>query len=312
MTRAAGLICANTEDGENLALKRALESLGFTVHLVRPEEIGIIIGDESHRFLHQRAPIDDIPGFLIRGIGFTLLNREYFRFDTLYALERRGKLLMNKPRCVEQAMDKCTASVILDSAGIPTPRTIVAEDMKHALAALELLGGDVVVKPVYGGQGTGIFRITEQGFGERVFMEMFQLGHVFYIQEYHPAAPLPGMDVAGPFDARVFVAGGRAIGAMLRASHDASAWRTNIHQGAAAVAFEPATDAEDLAVRAAAALGLDIAGVDLLHSAKTSDWIVLEVNSCPGWTGLSRVSDVDYPGEIARLFADKLEAGGFT
>jgi RimK family alpha-L-glutamate ligase len=184
---------------------------------------------------------------------------------------------------------------------------VVAEDVKHALAAIDLLDGDVVVKPVYGGQGTGIFRITNKGFGERVFMEMFQQGIVFYIQEYHPTASIPGFDTVGPFDVRVFVVGGRAIGAMLRASPDPEAWRTNIHQGAVPIAFEPDPEVADLAVQAASVMGLEIAGVDLLYSAKASGWIVLEVNSCPGWTGLSRVSEVDYPGEIAALFSERLD-----
>jgi hypothetical protein len=88
-------------------------------------------------------------------------------------------------------------------------------------------------------------------------------------------------------------------------------WQIHIHQSASPKAFDPPAAVSDLAVRAAAALDLDIALVVLLLSIKTQDWIVLEVNPCPESTGLSSVSDVDYPGEIAAYFVEKFDDGGF-
>lgn len=295
---AAGIICGSMENAENAQLQGAFERAGVRAVQVLPEDIaiGVSLGND---FFHDKVVIDDIPGFVIRGIGFTTLARSFYRLDLLYALERRGKHLINSARATETAMNKALASVALDAAGIPTPATLVTENLKHAMSAFDKLGGDVLVKPVYGSQGVGIFRMQDRGLAENVFLELFRNGHVLYMQAFHPwSAPL-GMAINNPFDVRVIVIGDEVVAAMIREGTAIDRWKTNIHQGAMPRPYTPSREVRDLSLASARALGLDIAGIDLLHSARAGGWVVLEVNCAPGWTGLSRACNVDIPAMIA-------------
>nr|MDO8114714.1 RimK family alpha-L-glutamate ligase [Candidatus Sigynarchaeota archaeon] len=301
----AGIIVGSLDNSENIQLQRAFERANIKAAMMMPEDIAIGINLNS-TFYHDRISIDSIPGFVVRGIGFTTMTRSFYRMDTLYALEARGKVLVNGARATETAMNKCLTSVALDAAGISTPATIVAENLKHALASFEKLGGDVLIKPVYGSQGIGIFRVQDKGYAENVFLEMFRNGHVFYVQEFHPWACPPGITASHPFDVRVVVIGGGIAGAMIRESPLETAWKTNVHQGAVPRAYDPPEEVRELARRAARAIHLDIAGVDLLFSAKTQDWVVLEVNCAPGWTGLAKVCDADIPARIVEFYRQRI------
>lgn len=309
MANDAGLevaiIVASLDNGENVQLKRAFERAGIPASMILLEDIAMHVNGEQH-FQHQFYEIDQIPGFVIRGIGFTTFAKSFFRVDLLYALEQRGKILINSARATETAMNKAIASVTLDAAGIPTPPTIVTENINHALATFDALGGDIIVKPVYGSQGTGIFRIKDKGFAEQVFIEMFRMGLVFYVQQFQPWSCSPDIDASYPFDVRVIVINDEIVGSMIREGSNDDVWKTNVHQGATPRPYAPSDEVAELSIRAARALHLDIAGIDLLHSARAGGWVVLETNSCPGWTGLSKVCDVDVPRRIVEFYRQKL------
>ncbi|MHA1370428.1 MAG: RimK family alpha-L-glutamate ligase [Promethearchaeota archaeon] len=291
-----GIICNKVSDKENLELKKELERVGFEVVLITPDEIAIGVGLDRN-FLHKNVEIDDIAGFIIRGVGLTLLNKSFFRLDVLYSLGYRGHVLLNSARSTELALNKTMSSVILDANGIPTPKTIVAEDVKHAINGFMMLGSDILVKPIYGSQGVGIFRLQDKGYAERVFIEMFQKGFVFYLQEFKEWMPAPGLDVHKPFDIRIFIVGNEIAGAMLREAASDSTWKTNIHAGAIPRAFDPSQEIKELALKSADIFGLGVAGVDLMYS--DDQWFVLEVNCAPGWTGISKVCNTNFPALIA-------------
>ncbi|HME52346.1 MAG TPA: RimK family alpha-L-glutamate ligase [Candidatus Lokiarchaeia archaeon] len=301
----AAIIVASLDNGENVQLQQAFDRAGIPAPMLLLEDIAIRVAGKPD-FQHPVHDIDHIPGFVIRGIGFTTFARSFFRVDLLYALEQHGKILINGARATETAMNKSMASVTLDAEGIPTPATIVTENLNHALATFDALGGDVIVKPVYGSQGTGIFRIQDKGFAEHVFFEMFRNGLVFYVQQFHPWSCPPDIDASNPFDVRVLVINGEIVGSMIREGSSDDAWKTNVHQGATPRPYTPSDEVAELAINAARALQLDVAGVDLLHSALTEGWVVLETNACPGWTGLSKVCDVDVPGKIVDFYCQKL------
>ncbi len=305
-TLDAAIICGSTENAENAQLQRAFDQSGLSCALVLPEDVAIGVS-LPRAFIHDKLDLDAVPGFLVRGIGFTTLAKSFFRFDVLYALERRGKILINSARATETAMNKALASVALDAAGIPTPVTLVTENLKHALAAFDTLGGDVLVKPVYGSQGIGIFRIQDKGLAENVFLELFRNGHVFYIQAFHPWSAPQGIAIPNPFDVRVIVVGDEIAGAMIREGPAIDQWKTNIHQGAIPRPYTPSREVHNLALASAKALGLEVAGIDLLHSARTGSWVVLEANCAPGWTGLSKASNADIPARIVEHYRRKLK-----
>ena len=174
------------------------------------------------------------------------LEQIVFRMDLLGRLEAAGVPVFNPPRAIEAAVDKYLASARLAAAGLLVPRTIVCQTADDAMAAFAALGGDVVVKPLFGSEGRGIARLQDEAMAERAFRMIAGLGGVLYVQQFIPH---------DGFDVRVLVVG-RKMFAMRRSNP--TDWRTNISRGATAEPIEITAEMADLARRAAEAIGAPI------------------------------------------------------
>jgi RimK family alpha-L-glutamate ligase len=164
----------------------------------------------------------------------------------------------------------------------------------------------VVVKPIFGSMGQGMVRVNDPDVAFRVVRALEQTRAVFYVQR---AVDHNGRDV------RVFVVGGRVLGAIQRHASNGD-WRTNVSRGGSVRPFELPPAWEQLALRAAAAIDADYAGVDLLPS-RDGTVFVLEVNGIPGWRGLQQATGLDVAGVIVdhlvgRVRAKDVPAGGIT
>ena len=213
------------------------------------------------------------------------LEQIIYRVDALHWLEMCGVRVMNSPKAIERTVDKFYTTALLHMAGLPTPETVVCETLDEAMAAVRMMG-DVVIKPLFGSMGHGLVRVSDPDVAFRVLKSLDATRTVFYVQR--------AIDHGGR-DLRAFVVGGTVIGAIERHALDGD-WRTNVSRGAAAVPIELPEAWAELARRAAAVVGADYAGVDLLPAG--SDVLVLEVNGIPGWQGLQRASGLDVAGAI--------------
>ena len=220
------------------------------------------------------------------------LEQVVFRMDVLHRLEAAGKRVLNPPRALEICVDKYLASARLDAAGLPTPKTIVCQDADAAVDAFHQLGGDVVVKPLFGSEGRGLIRVSDAEIAWRTFRTLERLQAILYVQQFirHPG-----------WDLRVFVLGGRVLSAMRR--HAKNDWRTNVAQGGRAEAAAASAEEERLALEAARAVGTPIAGIDLLPN-PAGGYFVLEVNAVPGWRALAPATGVDVARAIIRFLQD--------
>ena len=106
---------------------------------------------------------------LVRGIPRGSLEQVVFRVDALHALSAAGVRAVNGAQAIERTVDKFLASALLVRAGLPTPRTIACERPADALDAFAELGGDVIVKPLFGSMGLGMVRVEDRDIAERVF-----------------------------------------------------------------------------------------------------------------------------------------------
>ncbi len=140
--------------------------------------------------------------------------------DLLGQLESLGKPVVNPGRAIEAAVDKYLASAKLAAAGLRTPPTLVCQTADAALAAFEQLGGDVVVKPLFGAEGRGITRLQDEALAQRAFGMLAGLGAVLYVQ------PFIAHD---GYDLRVLVVGDDAW--VMRRTNPLD-WRTNVSRGA--------------------------------------------------------------------------------
>lgn len=244
----------------------------------------------------EHASILDADAVLARLIPGGSLEQIVFRVDALHWLEDRGIFVMNSPRAIERCVDKFYTDALLREAGLPTPETVVCERADEALAAIREIG-DAVVKPIFGSLGHGIVRVTDPDLGRRVVEALEQIRAVFYVQR---AVDHGGRDI------RVFVVGRRVLAAVERRAPDGD-WRTNVSRGGTAHAIDLPPSWADYAVRAAAAVGADYAGVDLLPG-RDGSMYVLEVNGMPGWRGLQQATGIDVAGALVEHLVQNVAA----
>lgn len=231
------------------------------------------------------TPLDEFDVVLVRIIPRGSLEQTIFRMDALHLLEARGVRVVNPAKAIERTVDKYYTSGLLEQAGLPTPRTVVCERSADALEAFAALGGDVVIKPLFGSMGLGMVRVQHQEVAYRVFKALEVERAVYYVQQF---IPHDGRDI------RAFVLGGRVLAAMERL---AEGWRTNVARGARTRPLRLTPEQEELCLRAAEVVGAEYAGVDLLM-ATSGEPYVLEVNGIPGWKGLQTTTELDIATEI--------------
>jgi ribosomal protein S6--L-glutamate ligase len=273
-------------------LRRAASALGHTADAVDYRRVSAAVG-----VAEPGGALAGYDAVVVRTMPPGSLEHVVFRMDLLHRLQARGVRALNPARAVEACVDKYLATALLDAAGLPTPPTVVCQHADAALEAFEALGGDVVVKPLFGSEGRGMVRISDPEMAWRTFRTLERTQCVLYLQQFirHPG-----------WDLRAFVVGGRVLTAMRRAAH--GDWRTNVAQGGTAEPVRLAADEERLALRAAAALGAAVAGVDLLPGPGGA-WYVVEVNAVPGWRALAPVTGIDVASAMVRFVTEEYRGG---
>jgi RimK family alpha-L-glutamate ligase len=282
------VILAAREGWHTRELTRALEARGHTGAIVPYEGLVASIGRRPG-LRSRAADLDRADAVLARIIPSGSLEQIMYRVDALHRLEDRGVRVVNSPRAIERTVDKFWTSSLLEQCGLPTPDTIVCETIEEAFAAFRELG-DVIVKPLFGSMGLGMVRVSDEEMAFRVFKTIEQIRGVYYLQR---TVDHEGRDI------RAFVVGGRVLAAVERRSEG---WRTNLSRGGRAQSVALSEAWSTLAVRAAAAVGAEYAGVDLLP-ARDGTAYVIEVNGIPGWEGLQKATGVDVAGALVERLA---------
>jgi RimK family alpha-L-glutamate ligase len=278
-------------------LCRALAEHGHTARVLPYEGLVARLGTGRgvvQSMASGSTEILDADGVLARIIPAGSLEQMIYRVDALHWIEKRGVPVMNSARAIERSVDKFYTTALLQEAGLPTPETVVCESASEAMAAV-LAMRDVVIKPIFGSMGHGMVRVNDPDIAFRVVRSLEQLRVVFYVQR---AVDHGGRDV------RVFVIGGRVVGAIERRAPSGH-WRTNVSLGGSARPFDLTPEWEQLALRAAATIDADYAGVDLLPSSDGGVF-VLEVNGIPGWQGLKQATGIDVAGAIVEHLARRV------
>lgn len=206
--------------------------------------------------------------------------------------------MVNSSEVIATCGDKALTSVALAAAGVPTPRTYVAFTPESALKAIETVGYPAVLKPVVGSWGRLVSRVSDREQAEQLIEHKATLGNymhqIFYVQEY----------IAKPsYDIRSHVIGDRVTSAMRRSS---DSWITNAARGATCELQPVTEEIEEISLRAAAAVGGGVLGVDLMPNPE-GQLLVHEVNhtmefkAAVAATGFDLPSAIlDYVGEVAR------------
>jgi RimK family alpha-L-glutamate ligase len=236
----------------------------------------------------------DLAAMITRPIGRGSIEQILFRMNLLHKLERQGLLIINPPQAIERSVDKYNSLILFQENGLPVPRTAVTESHDEALECFHELGGDVVVKPLFGSRGVGAARINNADIAARIFRTISFHHGVLYLQEFVPH---------GGSDIRAFVIGDHVVASMLRKSEN---WKTNVSCGAKPVALKLSPELENLAVKAAKVIGCKITGVDIIEGPNGP--LLIELNSQPGWRGLQSVTKINVADEIINYIISELKA----
>jgi len=261
------------------ALQAAFAAHGITAPSFPVTGLAASLGSESG-FHIDNEPLDDFDAVIVRAIPGGSLEQLIFRMDALHGLEAAGVRVINSASALERGVDKYYTLALIKGMGVPVPDTIVTERFQDAMSAFETLGGDVVVKPLFGSEGRGIVRVCDRETAYRVFRALELGRYIYYLQQYLPH---------GCEDIRVFVIGDRAVAAMRRRGET---WKANMSYGAKAVPLKIDKKLEQMSLDAVKALGAEYAGVDILP-VDGGGYSLIEVNTIPGWKGLKNATGFD-------------------
>ena len=258
-----------------------LEAGGGDCEIILHPNIDIIVSREGRRSIRVRNRLVDIPDVIIPRTGS---GTGYFGFAILRHLERLGVKTVNPSYAIEATKDKLYAHQVFAEKGIPTPKTMLVKHPVNAALVNREIGWPAVVKIMAGSYGKGVYQVTSKS----RFTDFIEFAHgiktdeAIIVQEYINTRP--GEDL------RVFVVGDRVLGAMKRSSKDGS-FKANITRGGQGENYPLTAEIEELALRVARSLDLEVAGVDLLFGPE--GFLVCEANSAPGFEGFERATGVD-------------------
>lgn len=277
-------------------LVEAARAAGHSVRVLDPLRCYMRIDDHGFAMRYKGRAIDGY-GAVIPRIGASITR---YGCAVLRQFELMGSRTPNPAAAIARARDKLGCHQLLAAHGIGLPATVFGDNPDDTADLLALLGPPPhVVKLNEGTQGAGVM-LTEKLSASRGVVEALRgLYANFLVQEF--VAEAEGADL------RCFVVGDEVVAAMQRQA-PAGDFRSNLHRGGTAVAIDTTPEERDVAVRAARAVGLGIAGVDLIRSRRGP--LVLEVNASPGLEGIEDATGVDIAAKIIENAVSGLDHAG--
>ena len=288
-----GIVGKTPEGWGTTKLRASFEKHGISSMFFKFSDLAARVGYHSAVDMNYEDRVRGLSAVIVRPVGRGSLEEIIFRMDFLHNLERKGVFVVNSAKTIERCVDKYYALTFLERSGIPIPRTFVTESLEEALKGFQELGGDVVLKPLFGSRGVGSTRIFDADIAARIFRSVKLYRGVFYLQEFVHH---------GNSDIRAFVVNNRVVAAMRRVGNS---WKTNVSQGARPIAIQLSEKLQFLAVKAAKVVGCKVAGIDILESEKGP--LIVELNSQPGWHGLQSVTQVNVADCIVDYVLDEVK-----
>ena len=246
--------------------------------------VGIQQGKPSIHYKGQ--DINDIDAIIPR-IGSSVT---FYGSAIVRQFEVMDVISANPSQAITRSRDKLRCMQILSGAGLGLPTTGFARMASDVDDLINMVGGaPLVIKLLEGTQGIGVVLAETKKAASSVIEAFYGLGNNILIQEYIKEAK--GSDI------RAFVVDGKVVGAMKRTAKEGE-FRSNLHRGGTAEIIKLTRKERETAVAAAKAMGLTVAGVDMLQSARGP--LILEVNSSPGLEGIENATHKDIAAEIIK------------
>ncbi|NEP61310.1 MAG: 30S ribosomal protein S6--L-glutamate ligase [Symploca sp. SIO2G7] len=276
-------------------LKEAGEERNHTMRVVDYVRCYMNITSHKPTVIYQGQPLENFDAVIPR-IG---ASKTFYGTAVVRQFEVMGVFTANDSQAIPRSRDKLCCLQILSRAGIGLPVTGFAHSTKDIDGLIDIVGGaPLVIKLLEGTQGIGVV-LAETHQAAKSVIEAFRgLDANILVQEF--------IKEAGGMDIRCFVIESKVVASMKRQGAEGE-FRSNLHRGGKAEQIKLTPEERSTAVRAAKAMGLRVAGVDLLRS--NHGPVVMEVNSSPGLEGIEKATGVDVAGKIIE-FLEKNAASG--
>ncbi len=268
-------------------LKEAGEKQGHEVHIIDYLRCYMNITSHKPQVMYQEKLLEGFDAIIPR-IG---ASKTFYGTAVVRQFEMMGVFSANESQAISRSRDKLRCLQILARQGIGLPVTSFAHSTKDIEGLIDIVGGaPLVIKLLEGTQGIGVV-LAETPQAAKSVIEAFRgLDANILVQEF--------IKEAGGMDIRCFVVGDKVIASMKRQGAPGE-FRSNIHRGGTAANIKLTPEERSTATRAAKAMGLSVAGVDILRS--NHGPVVMEVNSSPGLEGIEKATGVDVAGAVIKF-----------
>lgn len=196
-----------------------------------------------------------------------------------------------------RSRDKLRSLQILTKAGVGIPKTAFAKYPSDINNLIKMVGGTpLIIKLLEGTQGKGVVLAETRKAAKSVIEAFYGLDANILVQEF--------IQEAKAADIRAFVIDGKVVGAMMRQGKEGE-FRSNLHKGGVGMPVVLTKAEKNVAINAVKALGLKVAGVDMLQSDRGP--LVIEVNSSPGLEGIETTTGLDIAGKIIQYIENNVQ-----
>lgn len=257
---------------------------GHEVHVINYLNCHISVVNDEPQLHYGKESLSTYDAIIPRiGASFT-----FFGSAVVRQFEMMHKFTVNSSQAIVRSRDKLRTHQILARAKVPMPSTGFARTPEVFQEVVQNVGGyPVILKLISGTHGSGVVIAENKRQAKSTLDAFYSLKTHILIQEF--------IEEAGGSDIRAFVVDGKVVGAMKRTASDGD-FRSNLHKGGTAEKFKLNKEGKAIAVKATQALGLNMAGVDMMESKR--GFLVLEVNSSPGLEGIEKSTQIDIAGKV--------------
>lgn len=267
-------------------LIEAAQKRGHHAEVIDPTRCDIVIEKRKPEIYYKGRHLSDIQAIIPR-IGASVT---FYGTAVVRQFEMMHVFTTVESQALVRSRDKLRSLQILSRAGLGLPKTVFTNYSRNVKDIIDRVGGaPLVIKLLEGTQGLGVVLAETNNAAESVIEAFNGLQARVIVQEF--------IKEAGGADIRAFVVDGHVVGAMKRQSKEGE-FRSNLHRGGTATVVELTDEEEIAAIKAARAMGLGVAGVDMLRSDRGP--LILEVNSSPGLEGIEGATGIDIAKKIIR------------
>ena len=287
------ILSANPSLYSTNRLREAAAKRGHDVEVINHNHCYVAMETDSNSVYLGDHELEGFDAIIPRiGASVTFYGSSIIRqFEVKHVYTTLSSLALVRSR------DKLRATQVLAKHGIGIPKTVFAKQPRDVQNLIKTVGGPpLVVKLLEGTQGLGVVLAETKTAAKSVIEAFYGLNANILVQEF--------IKEAGGSDIRALVVGGKVVAAYKRQGQEGE-FRSNLHRGGMGVKVKLSALEKKTAIAATKALGLNVAGVDMLRSERGP--LVLEVNSSPGIEGVERVTGIDVADKIIAFVETQID-----